>query len=179
MTRFPKFSIWLKLFWMFLKVNLLTTSGPASVGLLFKESVGSIMSEAQFIEAVGLSNILPGSEALKLAMFVGFAAGGFPGVITALVGAVLPPTIIMLTVVSVLQRFQGEVWMQNFIKGMAPSVGVLIALVSWQIFRSDTSKSIGRRALAIAALAFVALWLNLPSPMVLLGAGILGVLLFR
>jgi hypothetical protein len=33
---------------------LLTTSGLASVGLLYKESVGSIMSEAQFIEAVGL-----------------------------------------------------------------------------------------------------------------------------
>lgn len=174
-----KFSLWLKLFWMFLKVNLLTTSGPASVGLLYKESVGSIMSEAQFIEAVGLSNILPGSEALKLAMFVGFAAGGLPGVITALVGAVLPPTIIMLTVVSMLQRFQGEVWMQNFIKGMAPAVGVLIALVSWQIFHSNASKSIGRRALAIAAAAFVALWFDLPSPLVLFAAGILGVLLFR
>jgi chromate transporter len=174
-----KSSLWLKLFWMFLKVNLLTTSGPASVGLLYKESVGSIMSEAQFIEAVGLSNILPGSEALKLAMFVGFAAGGLPGVIIALIGAVLPPTIIMLTVVSMLQRFQGEIWMQNFIKGMAPAVGILIALVSWQIFRSDASKSIGRRTLVIAAVAFVALWFDLPSPLVLFGAGILGVFLFR
>ena len=175
----PKFSIWLKLFWMFLKVNLLTTSGPASVGLLFKESVGSIMSEAQFIEAVGLSNILPGSEALKLAMFVGYAAGGFPGVLTALFGAVLPPTVIMLTVVSVLERFQGEIWMQNFIKGMAPSVGVLISLVAWQIIRSDASKSFGKRALLIAALAAIALWFDLPSPLVLVGAGILGVFLFR
>jgi chromate transporter len=175
----PKFSVWLKLFWMFLKVNLLTTSGPSSIGLLFKESVGKVMTESQFIEAVGLSNILPGSEALKLAMFVGFAAGGIPGVITALFGAVLPPTIIMLTVVSILQRFQSEAWMQGFIKGMAPAVGVLIALVSWQIFRSDASKSVGRRALMIAVLAFIALWFDLPSPLVLVGAGILGVLLFR
>ena len=174
-----KFSVWTKLFWMFLKVNILTTSGPASVGLLYKESVGTIMTEAQFIEAVGLSNILPGSEALKLAMFVGHAAGGIAGVIAALLGAVLPPTVIMLTVVSLLQRFQGEAWMQNFIKGMSPAVGVLIALVSWQIFRSDASKSIGKRAMAIAALAFIALWFELPSPLVLLGAGILGVLLFK
>lgn len=174
-----KFSVWLKLFWMFLKVNLLTTSGPASVGLLYKESVGTIMSEAQFVEAVGLSNVLPGSEALKLAMFVGFAAGSLPGVVAALLGAVLPPTVIMLTVVSMLQRFQGEVWMANFIKGMGPAVGVLIALVSWQIFRSDASKSIGRRALLIAAVAFVALWFDLPSPLVLFAAGILGVILFR
>lgn len=179
MTLPTRFSVWLKLFWMFLKVNLLTTSGPASVGLLYKEAVGTIMSEAQFIEAVGLSNILPGSEALKLAMFVGYAAGGLPGVLIALVGAVLPPTIIMLTVVSVLERFQGEIWMQNFVKGMAPAVGILIALVSWQILRSDASKSIGRRALMIAAAAAIALWFDLPSPLVLVGAGILGVLFFR
>jgi chromate transporter len=174
-----KLSVWMKLFWMFLKVNLLTTSGPASVGLLYKEAVGTIMTEAQFIEAVGLSNVLPGSEALKLAMFVGYAAGGLAGVFTALLGAVLPPTVIMLTVVSVLQSFQGEAWMQNFIKGMAPAVGVLIALVSWQIFRSDASKSIGRRALIIGVLAFIALWFDLPSPLVLFGAGILGVYLFK
>lgn len=179
MSKPTSFEVWFKLFWMFLKVNILTTSGPASVGLLYKESVGTIMTEAEFIEAVGLSNILPGSEALKLAMFVGYAAGGLPGVFTALLGAVLPPTVIMLTVVSVLERFEGEIWMQNFVKGMAPAVGVLIALVSWDIIRSDASKSIGRRALVIAAAAFIALWLDLPSPLVLFGAGILGVLLFK
>jgi chromate transporter len=179
MSASSKFLVWLKLFWMFLKVNLLTTSGPSSIGLLYKESVGTIMTEAQFVEAVGLSNVLPGSEALKLAMFVGFAAGSVPGVLAALLGAVLPPTVIMFTVVSILQRFQGQGWMENFIKGMSPAVGVLIALVSWQIFRSDASKSIGRRALLIAAVAFVALWFDLPSPLVLFTSGILGVILFR
>ncbi len=66
---------------MFLKMNLLSPSGPASIGLLYKEAVGTIMDRGTFVEAVGFSNILPGSEALKLAMFVGYAAGGIPGVI--------------------------------------------------------------------------------------------------
>ncbi|HEX2997190.1 MAG TPA: chromate transporter, partial [Anaerolineales bacterium] len=87
-----KFMIWFRLLWMFLKVNLLSPSGPASIGLLYKEAVGNeVMTESQFVEAVGFSNVLPGSEALKLAMFVGFAAGGIPGVLTALLGAILPP----------------------------------------------------------------------------------------
>ena len=93
-----KFSVWMRLLWMFLKVNLLSPSGPASVGLLYKEAVGKIMTESQFVEAVGFSNVLPGSEALKLAMFVGFAAGGIPGVLTALLGSILPPTVMMLVV---------------------------------------------------------------------------------
>ena len=174
-----KKQIWAKLFVMFLKVNLMTTSGPASVGLLYKESVGTIMTEAQFVEAVGLSNVLPGSEALKLAMFVGYAADGIAGVIIALIGAILPPTVIMFTVVSVLSQFHGEQWLKDFVKGMAPAVGVLIALVSWQILRSDVYKAIGKKAIPIGALAFVALYFDVPSPMVLLGAGIFGVLLLR
>lgn len=164
---------------MFLKVNLMTTSGPASVGLLYKESVGTIMTEAQFVEAVGLSNVLPGSEAVKLAMFVGYAADGVAGVIIALIGAILPPTVIMFTVVSVLSRFQGEEWLQDFVQGMAPAVGMLIALVAWQILRSDVYKAIGKKALLIGILAFIALYFDIPSPMVLLGAGILGVVLLR
>ncbi len=174
-----KKQVWSRLFVMFLKVNLMTTSGPASVGLLYKESVGKIMTEAQFVEAVGLSNVLPGSEALKLAMFVGYAASGISGVVIALLGALLPPTVIMLKVVSVLSQFQGEEWLNKFIKGMGPAVGMLITLVSYQILRSDVYKTIGKKALIIAALTFAALYFDLPSPLVLLGAGLLGVVLLR
>lgn len=171
--------IWFKLFWMFIKINILTTSGPASVGLLYKESVGQLMSESEFIEAVGFSNVLPGSEALKLAMFVGYAAGGIPGTVAALFGSILPPTITMLAVAAAIQRVQGEAWMQGFIKGLAPAVAMLIVVVAWQIFRSESTKTIQTRALIIAGLSAVAFWFNIPSPLVLLGAGILGVIVFR
>lgn len=174
-----KFALWGSLFWMFIKINVLTTSGPASVGLLYKEAVGKLMSESEFIEAVGFSNVLPGSEALKLAMFVGYAAGGIPGTVAALFGTILPPTMIMLAVAAAIQRVQGEAWMQGFIKGLAPAVAMLIVVVAWQIFRSDGTKTIQTRALIIAALSAVAFWINIPSPLVLLGAGVLGVILFR
>ena len=86
-------AVWLRLFWIFLKVNLLTTAGPTSTGLLYKECVGKIMTEPQFVEAVGFSNLVPGSEALKLAMFIGYSAGGLSGVLAALLGAIIPPTV--------------------------------------------------------------------------------------
>ena len=174
-----KFQVWLRLLWMFLKVNLLSPSGPASVGLLYKEAVGRVMSEERFVEAVGFSNFLPGSEALKLAMFVGYAAGGVPGVFTALLGAVLPPTVMMFVVALILQQIQQETWLDGFVKGMSPAVAALIVIVAWELFRVGQAKSIGKRTLLIAALSAIALWLNVPSPLVLLGAGILGVILFR
>lgn len=175
----PKFMVWLKLLWMFLKVNILSPSGPASIGLLYKEAVAKeLMTEAQFVEAVGFSNVLPGSEALKLAMFVGHAAGGLPGVFTALLGAILPPTVMMLIVAAILQRFQHSNWIEGFVAGMSPAVAALIVVVAWELFRVTSTKAIDRRAVLIAVLSAVAFWLEVPSPAVLLGAGILGVILY-
>ena len=174
----PKLSVWLRLLWMFLKVNLLSPSGPASVGLLYDEAVGKIMTEAQFVEAVGFSNVLPGSEALKLAMFVGFAAGGIPGVLTALLGSILPPTVMMFIVAAILQQLQHENWLQGFVSGMSPAVAALIVTVAWELFPSKTVTKLGRRTLLITVLSAAALWLDVPSPIVLLGAGILGVILY-
>jgi hypothetical protein len=89
------------------------------------------MTEAKFVEAVGFSNLVPGSEALKLAMFIGYASGGVPGLLAALLGAILPPTILMFAAAFILVQFEGQAWMaSNFIKGMAPAVGVL--LESWR-----------------------------------------------
>lgn len=174
-----KFQVWSRLFWIFLKVNLLTTAGPTSIGLLYKECVGKIMAEPQFVEAVGFSNLVPGSEALKLAMFIGYYSGGVPGVVAALLGAIIPPTFIMLTVASLLVRFQGQDWLKAFIKGMTPAIVVLLGLVAWQLFRVANPKSLQWRPVLLAALSFLALYLEVPPHYVLIGAGILGVILYR
>lgn len=170
---------WFRLFWIFLKVNLLTTAGPTSVGLLYKETVGTILTEAQFVEAVGFSNLVPGSEALKLAMFIGYASGGVAGMLAALMGAIIPPTVIMLTVASILLRYQAQDWMKHLIKGITPAVGVLLVLIAWQLFRSSNPKKIKGRSVLIAALSFAALYFGIPPQYVLIGAGVLGVILYR
>ncbi len=169
---------WLALFWIFIKINLLTTSGPASVGLLYKEAVGKLMSESQFVEAVGFSSVLPGSDALQLAMFVGYAAGGVPGALAALFGSILPPTVLMLGVVSILQRLRGEAWIGNFVRGLTPAVAVLMVLVAWQVFQGENG-SLGMITLMIAAISLAALLFKVPPPLVLLGAGIMGIIFFR
>lgn len=179
MNQPSRFQVWFRLFWIFLKVNLLTTAGPTSIGLLYKETVGKIMTEAQFVEAVGFSNLVPGSEALKLAMFIGYASGGIAGVLAALLGAIIPPTVIMLTVASILVRFEGQAWMKQFIKGMTPAIVALLALVSWQLFRAANPAAIKWRPILLAVLSFIALNFGVSPQYVLIGAGILGVVLYR
>lgn len=169
---------WLSLFWIFLKINLLSTSGPASVGLLYKEAVGTFMTETEFVESVGFSSVLPGSDALQLAMFVGYSAGGLPGAIAALTGSILPPTVLMLSVVLILQRLRGEAWVGNFVRGLTPAVAVLMVVIAWQIFSGDMER-VSYITLGIAGASLIALLLKVPPPLVLLTAGILGIIFFR
>lgn len=168
----------LSLFWLFVKVNLLTTSGPASVGLLYKEAVGKFMTETQFVQAVGFSQFLPGSDALQLAMFIGYNAGGILGATAALLGSILPPTLIMLGVVLILQRLRNEAWIGSFVRGLTPAVAALMVLVAWKIFNNGGNPFFWK-TLLIAGLSFVALRLKVPSPLVLLFAGLIGIFLFR
>jgi len=168
-----------QLFLMFLKVNLLTTSGPASVGLLYEAAVGSLMTEEEFVQAVGFSSALPGSDALQLAMFVGYSAGGVPGALVALVGSILPPTLILLAIVSLLQRISGEAWLANFVRGLTPAVAVLMVTVAWKTFQGEVGEPIGFISILIAAGTLAALLLKAPAPLVLLGAGLIGVFVYR
>ncbi len=169
---------WFRIFLLFIKINLLTTSGPASVGLLYEEAVGSLLSETEFVEAVGFSSVLPGSDALQLAMFVGYAAGGIPGALAALLGSLLPPTFLMLGIVTVLQKLRGEAWISNFVRGLTPAVAVLMVLVAWQVFRGEGRGRL-EISLLVAGISLAALLLRIPPPLVLLGAGLMGVIFLR
>ncbi len=162
------------LFWTFIKVNLLSTSGPASVGLLYHEAVGRFVTESQFIQAVGLSSVLPGSDALQLAMYIGYAAGGIPGGLVALLGSILPPTLIILGVTMVLHRLRREAWVGNFVEGLAPAISVLMIFTAWKIF--EKGGSTGWQGWVIGILSLTVMWLKVPERLVVVAAGIIGII---
>ncbi len=168
----------LHLFWLFIKVNLLSTSGPASVGLLYQEAVGKIMTEPQFIQAVGFSSVLPGSDALQLAMFVGFAAGGVPGALVALLGSILPPTLLMFGVVAVLHRLRREAWVTSFIEGLTPAVAVLMVFVAVKVLIGTNGGMLSWQTGLLGLGSLIALLLDVPAPFVMLVAGVIGIFIF-
>lgn len=164
----------LQLFWIFLKVNLLSTSGPASVGLLYHETVGKLVTEGQFVQAVGLSSVLPGSDALQLAMYVGYAVGGIPGGFVALLASILPPTVIILGVTLILHRLRRQAWISNFVDGLAPAISVLMLFTAWKIF--EKGGSTGWEGWAIGIVSLIAMLSDkIPERIVIIIAGIVGV----
>ena len=169
----------LTLFWVFLKINLLSTSGAASTGLLYNEAVGRFLTEDQFIQAVGLATLLPGSDALQLAMFVGYTVEGVSGGLVSLLAAILPPTILMLALVSLLHRVQREAWLSRFVEGLTPAVAVLIITVAWKVLNSGTGGDLSWIVVAMGGLSLIAYLYEVPAPLVLLVSGLIGTFLFR
>jgi chromate transporter len=166
-----------QLFWTFVKINLLSTSGPASVGLLYHEVVGKSITESQFVQAVGLSSVLPGSDALQLAMYIGYAIGGVPGGLVALLGSILPPTLIILGVTVILHRLRREAWLRSFVEGLTPAISVLMLFTAWKIFEKGGETGWVGWLIGLASLAAMAL--QAPARVVVLAAGILGVIFLR
>ena len=164
----------LYLFLVFLKVNLLSTSGPASVGLLYHEVVGKSVTEAQFVQAVGFSSVLPGSDALQLAMYIGYAVGGIPGGLVALLASILPPTIIILGVTVILHRLRREAWISSFIEGLTPAISVLMLFTAWKIFQKGGSNEWEAWIIGLVSLAAM-LSKRVPERVVIIIAGLIGV----
>jgi chromate transporter len=165
----------LQLFLIFLKVNLLSTSGPASVGLLYHEMVGRYVTEGQFVQAVGFSSVLPGSDALQLAMYIGYAVGGIPGGMVALLASILPPTVIILGVTMILHRLRREAWISSFIEGLTPAISVLMLFTAWKIFQKGGSA--GWEAWAIGLVSMAGIFSKkVPERIVIVAAGLIGIL---
>lgn len=165
----------LQIFLTFLKVNLLSTSGPASVGLLYHEVVGKSVTESQFVQAVGFSSVLPGSDALQLAMYIGYAVGGIPGGLVALLASILPPTIIILGVTVILHRLRREAWISSFIEGLTPSISVLMLFTAWKIFQKGGTEGWEAWAIGLISMAGM-LSRRVPERIVIVIAGLIGVL---
>ena len=169
----------LTLFWVFLKINLLSTSGAASTGLLYNEAVGRFLTEDQFVQAVGLATLLPGSDALQLAMFVGYTVAGVAGGLVSLFAAILPPTILMFALVSLLHRIQREAWVSRFVEGLTPAVAVLILTVSWKVLKNGTGGEMDWIIVGLGGASLLAYLLEVPAPIVILIAGLIGTFLFK
>ena len=110
-------------------------------------------------------------------MFVGYSAGGIAGALVALLGSILPPTLLMFGVVAILHRLRREAWVSRFISGLTPAVAVLMLFVAWKVFVGG-SDGVNWQVVLIAVASFTALILDAPAPLILLIAGITGIFIF-
>lgn len=163
------------LFW--LKLGFISFGGPAGqISIMHQELVERRrwISERRFLHALNYCMLLPGPEAQQLATYIGWLMHRTWGGVIAGALFVLPSLFILIALSWVYIAFGEVPVVAGLFYGIKPAVTAIVV---------QAAHRIGSRALknnwlwVIAAASFVAIFaLNLPFPLIVLGAAMIGYL---
>jgi chromate transporter len=124
-----------QIFWLFTKVAMFSWGGgPASLGLMQREVVSAGWSTPDdFANAIALSNALPGPIAPQVSAYVGYQMAGVAGATAAVIGTVVPSTLLMLILVIFFFSIKDNPYMKAAIQGVRPFVVGLLAWTALQM----------------------------------------------
>ncbi|MDD2233526.1 MAG: chromate transporter [Desulfitobacteriaceae bacterium] len=141
--------------------NLGFGGGPAVVPLIKAEAVDRYhwMDEQEFADALAISNALPGPIATKMASHIGYKQAGWPGVVVALIGTVVPTLIIVILLSNIIMKYSDSPELKAMLKAVRPVVVVLIAQTAFEMGRKSFSalSSWGIAAVTAALIYFTSI----------------------
>ena len=169
----PEFSDLLR---VFTRIGFLSFGGPAGqIALMHRELVDqrNWVSESQFLHALNFCHLLPGPEAQQLATWIGWKHGGVRGGLAAGMLFVLPGALVMLGL-SILYVYASH--LGGFAAIFLGIKAAVVAIVVQALLRIAGRALDTRLKQGLALAAFTALFFfDLPFPLVVLGAGVMGV----
>ena len=164
----------------FARIGLLSFGGPAAqIALMHRICVDERrwIAEDRFLHALNYCMLLPGPEAQQLATYIGWLLHGVKGGVVAGLLFVLPGLCVILGLSTVYALFQDASWIVGIFFGL--KAGVLAIVVQAVARLAGRALKTGFHR-AVAVLAFVALFfLSLPFPLVVLAAGLSGLVMAR
>lgn len=122
--------IYLKLFWMFFKISIVTFGGGyAMMPLIIQETVGKgFLTETQVFQFIGIAESTPGPFAINIATFAGFEVAGVLGALVATLAVVMPSFIIILTIASLSSKFINKPVVKTVLNVLKPAIiGFILA----------------------------------------------------
>ncbi len=132
----------LEIFFVFFKIGLFTIGGGyAMLPIIQKEVVETKgwMTDEEFLDAISLTNSLPGPLATNSATFVGYRVARAPGSVAAVLGAATPSVIIILIIAMVFNNIMEYPVVQYVFDGIRPAV---VALILYSIIKLGKSAKI-------------------------------------
>jgi chromate transporter len=161
---------------LFLRLGLTSFGGPAAhVVLIERECVERRrwITREQFIDLLGVANLIPGPTSTELAMHVGRQHAGWPGLVVAGVAFITPAALLVGALAAVYVRLGDLPATQALLAAVQPVVVVIVLQGVVPLARSAIRS--GSLALLSAAAAAAALS-GVPEIYLLLAAGIISML---
>jgi chromate transporter len=156
-----------------LKLGFTAFGGPAAaIAMMRQEFVlkREWLSEDEFLDFIGISNLIPGPNATELAIHIGYKYAGGLGMVTAGVCYILPAMLIVLGFAWVYLKFGSLPSLEGFLYGIKPVVIAILIHALWGMLKTRLRLSLG---LGISLIVLVAYLLGVGPIPLLLGSGAL------
>ena len=160
----------------FTRIGLLSFGGPAGqIALMHRELVEERgwIGEEDFLHALNFCHLLPGPEAQQLATWTGWRLHGWRGGLAAGLLFVIPGAIVILALSMLYAVAANLAWVEAVFLGIKAAVLAIVVQALQRIGARALDTAL-KKALAVAAFAGLFV-LDLPFPLIVLGAGVIGV----
>lgn len=165
-----------EMFRVFGRIGLLSFGGPAGqIALMHRELVEERgwLDEPRFLHALNFCMLLPGPEAMQLATYSGWLLRGVKGGLLAGLLFILPGFAVIMALSAVYFHYGEMPLVAGVLFGLKAAV---LAIVVEALIKVSKRALKSRLAYGLALAAFVAIaFLRLPFPVIVLGAGLIGI----
>jgi chromate transporter len=160
-------------FWLLF--GFISFGGPTGqIAIMFTELVEKRkwISESRFLHALNFCMLLPGPEAIQLAIYIGWLLHGTLGGLVAGIFFLLPSVFIMVTLSYIYVHFGSIPFIASIFFGLKPAV---IAIVFFAAIRMGTKVLKNNILRMIAIASFISIFfLNLPFPLIVFVSALCG-----
>ena len=161
---------------LFTKLGFVAFGGPAAhIAMMRNEVVErrSWMSEQEFLDLMGATNLIPGPNSTELAIHIGRVRAGWSGLMVAGTCFIVPAMFIVLAFAWAYARYGSTPEVQNLLYGIVPVVIAVIVQALWGLLKTAFKGPLT----AVAAVAALVLYLLGIPEIPLLAGGALAVML--
>ena len=162
---------------LFLRLGTTAFGGPAAPIAMMPDEVvvrRRWMSDAEFLDLLGATNLIPGPNSTEMAIHVGHRRAGFPGLVVAGACFILPAAFITLVLAWAYLRFGSRPDAAWLLYGVKP---VVIAIVAQAVFGLAPVAARTRPLQAVGLAAAIAAGAGVNEFLLLLLAGVAAVAL--
>jgi chromate transporter len=153
-------------------------SGLAIVPFLYSGVVHqySWLTETQFLDAVAVAMISPGPVVITVA-FIGYLVAGFPGATVAALATFLPCYLLTVIPAPYFKKYGKRPDIAAFVDGItAAAVGALSGAVI--VIASRSIRDIPTALMAVITLLILSRTRKIPEPALILGAALIGLIIY-
>jgi chromate transporter len=143
--------------WLFLKLGTTAFGGPAAhIAMMDHEVVRrrGWLTRDRFLDYVGATNLIPGPNSTELAIHIGYARAGWPGLLVAGISFIIPAALIVGWIAWAYVRYRSLPAAEGLLYGIKPVVIAIVAQAIWNLGRVAV-KSVALGILGVVAVVAV------------------------